>query len=220
MVPRTSMLTIKNQNGRIAGRQRDPAARTPIRSGRIGDRRSIPAACLRAVPRCARISPWVALMILLAGCTPPGPRALLEGKRLIDQGHYAEAVERLKQATTLMNTNAQAWNTLGLACHLDGQLTNAAQAYERALALNRDLIEAHYNLGCLCMEEGRLDQARSELTTFTSIRRNSADGWTKLGAVELREAEQERRSGRTGAPTARALDLAAAEHSFTECSHL
>ena len=148
----------------------------------------------------------------------PGPRALLDGKKFVEQGQYAEAIERLKQATALMTTNAQAWNYLGIACHLDGQLTNAAQAYERALALDHDLIEAHYNLGSLWLEQGRLDQAHSELTTYTSIRRSSPEGWTKLGAIQLREAEQERRSTKSGAAAARSQDLAAAERSFAEAA--
>ena len=43
---------------------------------------------------------------LLAGCTPRGPRALLDGKKLIEQGRYAEAVEKLKLSTSLIGTNA------------------------------------------------------------------------------------------------------------------
>ena len=51
---------------------------------------------------------------LLAGCMPPGSRALLDGKRLIEQGNYAEAAEKLRTATSLLATNAQAWNYLAL----------------------------------------------------------------------------------------------------------
>ena len=87
--------------------------------------------------------------VLLAGCTPRGARALIDGKRLLDQGQYAQAVEKLQLATSLLATNAQAWNYLGLACHQAGQPTNAAQAYQKALALNPDLTEARFNLGCL-----------------------------------------------------------------------
>ena len=57
------------------------------------------------------------VIALMAGCTPPGPRALLQGKRLLDEGKYAAAVEKFKVAASLMQTNAQAWNYLGLACH-------------------------------------------------------------------------------------------------------
>ena len=128
----------------------------------------------------------LAVVVLLAGCTPPGPRALLDGRRLLDEGHYPEAVEKFKTATVLMPTNAPAWNYLGLAYHRAGQPTNAAAAYNRALTLNRDLVEVRYNLGCLWLDENNLEAAKSEFTAYTLRRSNLAEGWRKLGAVQLR----------------------------------
>jgi tetratricopeptide (TPR) repeat protein len=128
----------------------------------------------------------------MTGCGPPGPRALLEGKRLVEQGQYAAAVDKLNQATEQMATNAQAWNYLGLACHLAGQPDAAASAYEKALRLDHDLIVAHYNLGCVLLEQNRpdkLDAARNEFTAFTLHQGNSASGWVKLGTVELRQRD-------------------------------
>ena len=97
-----------------------------------------------------RCQKWYYLLLLtavvawLAGCTPAGPRALLRGKRLIDQGKYADAVDELKQATSLLPTNAIAWDYLGLAYHHAGQPANAIDAYQRALKLNHDLVVVHY----------------------------------------------------------------------------
>lgn len=127
-----------------------------------------------------------------AGCGPPGPRALLEGKHLIDRGNYAAAVEKLNTATDLMATNAQAWNYLGLACHLAGQSDAAATAYQKALRLDHDLVVAHFNLGCLWLEQNqpdKLEGARNELTAFTLHQGNSPLGWVKLGTVELRQRD-------------------------------
>jgi Flp pilus assembly protein TadD len=152
------------------------------------------------------------LAALFGGCSPPGPRALLRGKKLMDQGHFPEAVEELKTAASLLSTNAQAWNYLGLACHYAGQITNAVADYQHALALDHDLVEAHYNLGCLWLEQGRLEPAKSELTTYTSLRRGSADGWLKLGIAQLRISRQ------GGAP--RATELATAEQSFSQALRL
>ena len=42
------------------------------------------------------------LALFVAGCTPSGPRALLNGKKLLDAGDYAGAVEELRTATTLL----------------------------------------------------------------------------------------------------------------------
>src|SRR4051794_34837027 len=80
-------------------------------------------------------------VLLLAGCTPPGPRAVLGGKRLLDQEKYQQAAEKLKTATSLLTTNAQVWNYYGLALHQCGQAAEAEKAYQRALLLNQDLSE-------------------------------------------------------------------------------
>ncbi len=125
----------------------------------------------------------------LAGCMPAGPRALLKGKRLLDEGKNAEAIEELKVATSLLATNAQAWNYLGLAYHHAGQAADAVEAYQRALSLNHDLVAVHYNLGCLLLEQNRpdtLEGARNELTAFVVRQGNVTDGWLKLGTAQLR----------------------------------
>jgi len=125
------------------------------------------------------------LCLILTGCRPPGPRALLDGQRLIEHGRYAEAIERLKTATSLMSSNAQAWNYLGLAYHEAGQPNDAADAYRKALALDQNLVEVHYNLGCLWLEQNHPDLAKGELTAYTLHREKSPEGWIKLGEAQM-----------------------------------
>lgn len=128
----------------------------------------------------------VTFAVTLTGCRPPGPQALLEGKELIERGQVAEAIERLKTATSLLSTNAQAWNYLGLAYHQAGQTDAAVDAYKKALALDQNLIEVHYNLGCLWLEQNRPDLAKAELTAYTLHRGDkSPEGWIKLGEAQL-----------------------------------
>jgi tetratricopeptide (TPR) repeat protein len=126
------------------------------------------------------------LCVLLAGCTPPGVRALLEGDRLIGQGKYPQAVLRLQKATQLLPANAQAWNLFGLALHHAGNTAAALQAYEQARHCDPNLTAVRYNLGCLLLEQNNPQQAAAELTTYTLLQRDSADGWLKLGTAELR----------------------------------
>jgi tetratricopeptide (TPR) repeat protein len=145
---------------------------------------------------------FCALVILAAGCAPPGPRALLKGKKLLERGDYAAAVTEFKTATSLMATNAQAWNYYGVALQHAGQSTDAVLAYQRALALDRDLIEAHYNLGCLWLEQNKPDEAQSEFIAYTLRRSNTLEGWLKLGAAQLCAA-----------------DVLAAEKSFSTALH-
>ncbi len=129
---------------------------------------------------------FFALVLILAGCTPAGPRALLKGKKYLDHGDYAAAVEQFKTATTLLATNAAAWNYYGVALHRAGQPDDAVNAYKRALELDRDLLEARLNLGTLLLEQNRADEAKTEFTAFTLRRPNDAAGWLKLGTAQLK----------------------------------
>src|SRR5262245_25896709 len=88
-------------------------------------------------------------VLMVVGCKPAGPRALLQGEKLLERGKYTQALEALQRAVSLMPTNAPAWNYLGLAFHYAGKPDQAQKAYSQALLLNHDLSEAHYNLGCL-----------------------------------------------------------------------
>ena len=153
---------------------------------------------------------FLAVVTLFAACAPPGPRALLRGKKLLERGKYEEAAEELRTAVALLSgTNAQAYNYLGLACHQGGQTAEAEKAYQKALALNPDLSEARYNLGCLALDQGKFEQARSEFTAYTLRRPNSVDGWLKLGMAQLRQAQ-------SVATHTHSAQLAAAEKSFSE----
>lgn len=166
-----------------------------------------------------RLAIFLPVIVLVAGCAPPGPRALLEGERLVEQGKYPAAIAELKTAVLLLATNApprdtaQAWNYLGLACHYAGRGDDAERAYQHALALDHDLSEAHYNLGCLWLEQNKLEGARTEFTAYTLRRPNSTEGFCKLGATQLRASD--------GASVqARARELTAAEGSFRDALKL
>lgn len=126
------------------------------------------------------------LLVLFCGCTPAGPGALIQGAKLVQKGRYSQAIERLKIATSLLSTNAQAWNYLGLAYHHAGRADEAEKSYRRALLLNHDLSEAHYNLGCLFLEQKKNDAAKTEFLAYTLRRANSLDALLKLGAAQLR----------------------------------
>ena len=109
------------------------------------------------------------LAVLLVGCQPPGPKALLEGDRLIREGRFAEAVPKLRRATDLLPGNPMAWNFLGLAHHHAGEPEEALRAYEQAVTLDRNSPTIRFNLGLLHLEQGRLAEAVSELTTCTVL---------------------------------------------------
>jgi len=127
----------------------------------------------------------------------------LEGKRLLDEGKYPEAVESLKRATVLLPKNALAPNYLGLAYHAAQQPEEAIKAYRMALTLDHKLAAVRYNLGCLYLEQDNTAAAIEELRSFTLLQPGAVDGWLKLGAAlaQARRFDEAERSFRT------ALDL-------------
>ncbi len=135
---------------------------------------------------------WLLLLATVAlgvfcGCTPPGPRALLQGEDLLHKGKLAEAVVKLKTATELLREEPRAYNLLGLAYHRSGQLQLAAQAYRQALTRDRSnlVAVAHFNLGCLLLEQNNPAGAADELRSYT-LTTNSLPGLIKLGTAQLR----------------------------------
>ncbi len=141
----------------------------------------------------------LAAAVICAGCAPPGPRALLEGKKLVEEGRFAEALEPLQTATRLLPQNAHGWNYLGLAYHGSGQPEPAVKAYRSALALDHKLAVVRFNLGCLFLEQEQLGPAIDELKSYTLLQPGAVEGWLKLGAAQLRsrrldEAERSFRS--------------------------
>src|ERR1019366_8934071 len=132
---------------------------------------------------------FLALTVMLAGCTPAGPRALLKGKKYLDRGDVTDAVAQFKTATTLLATNANAWNYYGVALQRAGHADDAANAYKQALNLNRDLVETHFNLGSLWLEQNKPDAAKTEFTAYTLRRTSDPAGWLKLGSAQLKFGE-------------------------------
>lgn len=150
----------------------------------------------------------LALLILVAGCTPSGERSLHQGARLIEEGKFADAAVKLEEATKLLAKDspavqAQAWNHLGLAYHHSGQPALALAAYKNAVKLNRNLPEADFNLGCLQLEQKNFPGAVDALNTYLVLRPKSADGLQKLGEAQWHLAAQF-----SGAPRNRQLEVA------------
>ena len=143
--------------------------------------------------------PLLTAAVFITACSPPGPAALMKGKKLLDAGKTDEAIVEFKTAVTLMQTNAAAWNYLGVAHHRAGLLTNAVEAYSQALRFNRELIEARFNLGCVLLDQNKPDAAKTEFTAFTMRKPNVIEGFVKLGTAQMRTR-----------------DLAGAEKSFRD----
>lgn len=122
---------------------------------------------------------------LATGCTPPGPAALLKGERLLGENKTAEAVAAFEEAVRIMPGTAQAWNHLGLGYHRQGDVAKAANAYQRALELDRNLAVARFNLGSLYLESGNNQSAIDAFTTFCTLQPLVGEGWLRLGQAQV-----------------------------------
>lgn len=124
--------------------------------------------------------------VFLSGCTPSGPRALIEGQQLVQHGDYARAIPLLKIACEGLPENAQAWNHLGLAYHGSGNFQEALSCYQHALTLDRNLAPVYFNLGNLYLENNQVPESIGNLSTFTALQPANPEGWIKLSAAQLR----------------------------------
>lgn len=127
----------------------------------------------------------LALLVVLAACTPPGPRALLDGERLLNEGKFNEAIAPLTEATVLLPRNAQTWNHLGLANHNAGRPNEALRAYHKALDVDVNLAPARFNLGCLLIDMKQPAPAATQFAAFTALQPKVGDGWLKRGRAEM-----------------------------------
>jgi len=136
------------------------------------------------------------VLLGLTGCTPPGPKALLEGERYIQTGKWERAIEKLTEAVTLLPDNPQAWNHLGLAYHGARKADQAEKAYRKALEMDYELSAARYNLGCLYLEVNQFEDAAHQLTYYVRDRDSSIEALLLLGTAQLKSS-QWRNAGQT-----------------------
>ena len=135
------------------------------------------------------------LALFLCACQPPGPKALLDGERLIREGEYERALKRLNKAAELLPANAQVWNHIGLANHGLKKYPEAIRAYEQALRVDRNLSVAHFNMGSAFLELNRLQDAINRLTVFVTVQPDNSEGWLKLGTALLRAGQPDDAEG-------------------------
>ena len=127
----------------------------------------------------------VTLSLFLAGCSPSGERALIEGDRLLQIGKSTEAIPLLERAALDLPQNAPALNHLGLAYHASGKTNEARRAYLRALEVDRNRIEATYNLAITHLERGELLEAEKGLRAYLVAHPTDAAVWEVIAQLQF-----------------------------------
>ena len=125
------------------------------------------------------------LALLLAGCSPSGERALIEGDRLLQSGKAGEAIPLLERAVRDLPQNAPAFNHLGLAYHATGRTNEARRAYLRALEVDRNRVEATYNLAITHLERGEALEAERGLRAYLVAHPGDAAVLETLGRLQF-----------------------------------
>ena len=89
-------------------------------------------------------------------------------------GKFAEARDTLLALADRTRTNATVYVALGSAFMGNNDLSNARDAFEKAVSLNPDLGDAHYNLAILYMERNPPDPANAEREYMRAIQAGAA----------------------------------------------
>ena len=122
---------------------------------------------------------------MMAGCSPSGERALVEGDRLLQIGKAGESLPLLERAVRDLPQNAPALNHLGLAYHATGKTNEARRAYLRALEVDRNRIEATYNLAITHLERGELLEAEKGLRAYLVAHPEDTAVWGVLAHLQF-----------------------------------
>ncbi|MGD1009877.1 MAG: tetratricopeptide repeat protein [Candidatus Aminicenantales bacterium] len=80
----------------------------------------------------------------------------------LDPKNIDEALKCFVKALTLDTRYYLAWNAIGLAQSLKGNLAESAKAYEKCLEIHPEFTEAHNNLGAIYQEMNQLPKAEAE----------------------------------------------------------
>jgi Tfp pilus assembly protein PilF len=80
----------------------------------------------------------------------------------LDPKNIDEAIKHFVKALALDTRYYLAWNAIGLAQSLKGNLAESAKAYEKCLEIHPEFTEAHNNLGIIYSELNQLDKAEAE----------------------------------------------------------
>jgi tetratricopeptide (TPR) repeat protein len=96
------------------------------------------------------------------------------GKRYVDRGDYANALDAFKRATAADPSSSFAWANLGGAAAMLGRSTESVDAYDRALTIDPENWLAHYNLGCQLLRIGKREEAFAQISRGVELARRQA----------------------------------------------
>ena len=103
------------------------------------------------------------------------------GRKLFEQGAYAEAAALLEEALELDSSQVEAINDLGASLSFLGRYDEAEQCFREAIALKPNFAEPHGNLGILQRLKAELLAAETSLRYALKLRPNYMEARLNLG---------------------------------------
>lgn len=107
------------------------------------------------------------------------------GNMYVDYGFEPLGIAVLRAGVELNREDAKLWNGLGRALRAHHELEDAVFTFERALALDADLLDAMFGLGQVYAELGRTTAAVDRLQTFLTKAGNDVPEHYKRAARDL-----------------------------------
>jgi len=102
------------------------------------------------------------------------------GFQKAQMGSYSEAIEVLTEVVDEEPENADAWNMLGFSYRNVGDVDNAWDAYERALAIDPNHRGAHEYIGEWYLMQGDVASAQAQLAKLETL---CPDGCVELDTL-------------------------------------
>lgn len=100
------------------------------------------------------------LFVLLTGCSSEVKDYNKEAKNLINNGNYSEALNILKEAIEIDDTNDVTWNNLSVCYEAIGEYDLALEAARNAVNYGDEKAVEYSNLGNAYFDLGFLEEAR------------------------------------------------------------
>lgn len=124
---------------------------------------------------------WLGLALVQA-CTSSGEK-LAEGRALMQQGKFREAIQPLNDAINADGTNAEAFNTRAVAYFELKNYENALLDYDQAIKLNPDFYKPYYNRAKLKTARGETEAALKDFSEAIRRAPDSSDIYLDRGQL-------------------------------------
>lgn len=128
--------------------------------------------------------------LLLAGCNMVATGHNMQGKRLYDQGQYAQAIKKFQRSLQTNPRNADAYYNLASTYYFLGKsqrnpswIQAADQLYRSALNLDPKHADAYRGLASLMVENGRTQDAFQLVQNWRASQPGSAEPLVELARM-------------------------------------